>query len=87
MEREVIGGLVKAASNESSRGSPIPSKTNAPWLRSTEPSESSWASRCTAGKGDLGIFITFASTAGRTFHQQRRSATTSGDVLRGRSQT
>ena len=54
---------MKAASSESSRGSPIPSKTNAPWLRSTEPSESSWAYRCTAGKGDLGIFITPASTA------------------------
>jgi len=80
-------GLVKAASRESSRGSRILLKTNVPLLKSTGRIESSWDSRYTAAKADLSIAVTSASTAGRTFLQPRRNATTNGDVLRGRSQT
>ena len=76
---------VKVPINESWKGSLIPSETNVPLLRSAEQCESAWDSRCTAGKGDPGISITSASTAGRTFHQPRRNATTNGDVLLGRS--
>jgi hypothetical protein len=76
---------VKVPINESLRGSLIPSETNAPLLRSAGRRESAWASRCTAGKGDPGISITSASTARRICPQLRRSTSTSGDVLRGRS--
>ena len=81
-----IEGLVKAASSESSRGSPIPSRTGAPLLRSAGRRESAWDSRFTADKADRGISATSASTAARIFPQLRRNATTSGDALRGRSQ-
>jgi hypothetical protein len=87
IRREFIGRLVKASTNESSRGSPILSKTDAPQQRSAGPSETSWASKCTGSKADLPIPATSASTAARNFHQLRRSTNISGDVLRGRNQT
>jgi hypothetical protein len=76
---------VKVPINESLRGSLIPLETNVPLLRSEERCESAWACQFIAGKADLHIAVTSASTAGRTFHQPRRNATTNGDVLQGRS--
>jgi hypothetical protein len=76
---------VKVPINESLRGSLIPSETNVPLLRSAERCESAWAYQYIAGKADLCIAATCASTVGRTFRQPRRNATTNGDVLLGRS--
>jgi hypothetical protein len=85
--RDNIEGYVKTDTRKILKGSPFPLKTNVPLLRSTETSESSWASRCTVGKADLGISFMSASTAIRTCPQLRRSTNTNGDVLRERSQT
>jgi hypothetical protein len=87
LKLNVTEGLVKAASSESSRGSPIPSKTDARLLRSAGRIESSWDSRYTAAKADLSITTIYASTAIRIIHQLRRNTNINGDVLRGRSQT
>ena len=83
--RDDIEGLVKTDIRKILKDSPCPSETDVPLLRSAERSESAWASQFTAGKADLHIAVTSASTAGRTFHQPRRNAITNGDVLRGRS--
>ena len=85
--RGVTARLVKASINESLRGLPGPSETDAPVLRSAGRRESSWGSQCIGGKAGPGISATSASTAARSCPQPRRSTSTSGDALPGRSQT
>ena len=85
--RGVTARLVKASINESWRGSPGPSETDAPLLRSAGRRGSSWGSQCIGGKAGPGISTTSASTAARSCPQPRRSTSTSGDALPGRSQT
>ena len=84
MERELTEKFARASINESSRGSPTPSETDAPRLRSAGRSGSSRASQCTGSKADPGIPATSASTAARSCPQPRRSTSTSEDALRGR---
>ena len=83
---ELTGSGVKAASSKSWRGSPMPSKTIVPLLRSAESIDKPTASRCMAGKADLSIYTTCANTAARIIHPPRRSTSTNGDVPRGRCQ-
>ena len=84
IERRNTERYARASINQSSRGSPIPSETDAPRLRSAGKRATSWASKCTASKAGPGISSTSLSTAARTFPQPTRSATTNGDALRGR---
>ena len=73
--------VVKININEISIDSQIPSQTNVPRLRSAERCDSVSASQFMAGKADLSISVTSASTAWSIYHPRIRSATTSGDVL------
>jgi len=84
MVRDYIERYVRASINESSRGSRIPSETDAPQQRSAGPSGPPWASQCTTGKAGPATPATSASTAARTCPRPRRSTSTSGDALRGR---
>ena len=84
MKRERTERSARASTSESSRGSPTPSETDAPQLRSAGRRASSWASQSTASKAGPGIPATSASTAARSCPPPRRSTSTSGDALRGR---
>jgi hypothetical protein len=75
------GRYAKANINESWRGSPIPSETIVPLLKSAESIDKPTATRCMAGKADLSIYTTCASTAARIIPPPRRSTSTNEDVL------
>ena len=82
--REHTERYVRTSISQSERDYPILWETDAPRLRSAGRSDSNRASQFIGTKADLAISATSASTAARSCPQPSRSASTSGDALRGR---